>query len=206
MNNDYERKYKKYKKKYLNLKQKGGGKNKILLTAPPNTGKSTALKKIVDELKLKYDLVGFYTLEILNANKERIGFEVVSVNNPDERRVIASLGTHPTGIKLGTKWTVFPNKLNELLEKIKPGPNSIIIIDEIAPMQTISDNFREFVENSLNSDNIVIGTIKFDNVNDFITMVKSKDNVEIIVLNESNRDDIPNEVIVKIEQLQSSKI
>jgi len=200
INNEY--KEKKLLQSRTQIGNGNGKKNKILLTSPPNTGKSTALNKIISELEKKYNLVGFITLEI-KEDEQRVGFEAVLVNDPAQRRLIASIydNLRPNGKKLGTKWTVFPDELDKILDLITPEENSIVIIDEIAPMQTVSKKFRDFVVESLKSNNIVVGTIKEINANDFITEVKSDENVEIMELNRENRNEIPQNVVDMVENI-----
>jgi nucleoside-triphosphatase len=200
----YYNKYIKYKYKYVNLRYQiiGGGKKNILLTGVPGTGKSFALNKIVDELKLKYDLIGLITLEILDKNETRIGFKTSLVNDPEQKQQIAYLGSHENGTQLG-KWTIYPDKLEKLLEQITLKPKYIIIIDEIAPMQIISEKFRKFVEKSLDSNNIVIGTIKLDDSNfEFIRDIKKRDDVNLIEMTLDNRNSVPKNVIDLVEELQ----
>jgi nucleoside-triphosphatase len=55
----------------------------ILLTGMPGCGKTTMVKKVVDELKKKQIvkcIQGFYTEECRNTQNERIGFDVVSLD------------------------------------------------------------------------------------------------------------------------------
>lgn len=51
----------------------------IILILPLGTGKTTIVKRLVDELSItKHRLSGFFTEEIRNTNGIRIGFDVVS--------------------------------------------------------------------------------------------------------------------------------
>ena len=56
----------------------------VLVTGQPGCGKTTAVKKLVDELRSRGASVrGFYTDEVLSGGR-RVGFDIVSV--PDGRR------------------------------------------------------------------------------------------------------------------------
>ena len=60
------------------------GTDWVLVTGQPGCGKTTAVKKLVEELRARGVCVrGFYTDEVLQGGR-RIGFDIVSV--PDGRR------------------------------------------------------------------------------------------------------------------------
>ena len=74
------------------------GTDWVLVTGQPGCGKTTAVKKLVDELRASGASVrGFYTDEVLSGGR-RVGFDIVTV--PDGRRgPLARKGA--TGPKVG---------------------------------------------------------------------------------------------------------
>ena len=52
-----------------------------VLTAPPKTGKSTAIKKIINMLGTK-NCCGFYTKEMIEDGR-RVGFKIVTLNGKE---------------------------------------------------------------------------------------------------------------------------
>ncbi|GLV31172.1 uncharacterized protein CBL_12247 [Carabus blaptoides fortunei] len=53
----------------------------ILLTGLPGSGKTTLVRKVCEVLKAKNILVmGFYTEELRNESKSRIGFDIVTLD------------------------------------------------------------------------------------------------------------------------------
>ena len=52
-----------------------------VLTAPPKTGKSTAIKKIINMLGTK-NCCGFYTKEMIE-DGQRVGFKIVTLSGKD---------------------------------------------------------------------------------------------------------------------------
>ena len=133
---------------------------KIIITSPPNTGKSTALNKIVQLLiDKKEKITGFITNEILDENNLRAGFELININT-NETTLIASLSVK-SDHKFG-KWFLFPDNIKNFLTNIEISKEGIMIIDEIAPMQLSSKHFCEFVIKCFDSDLSIIATIKKD--------------------------------------------
>ena len=63
-------------------------KNSIIISG---CGKTTLIKKIYDKLKENdfKSISGFYTEELRNPNNERIGFDVIDINQPEKRSVLA---------------------------------------------------------------------------------------------------------------------
>lgn len=66
----------------------------ILLTGQPGVGKTTFIKQLVANLKTQSNRVhlsGFYTGELRDASKTRVGFAAVSVNASEQRCTLSSL-------------------------------------------------------------------------------------------------------------------
>jgi len=210
---DYYIKYIKYKNKYMGAKNNhnfiGGGKNKILLTGSPGSGKSTALEKIVQQLSNK-DIKGFITKEI-KEDDQRVGFRLERLDN-GMCGIIAS--TKINSDKKFGKWNILIDNVNKLIEQLNITDNDLLIFDEIAPMQLVSETFRELTTKWLDSDNIMIGIIKEDHqslidsndeekrmIGEFIKSVKERDNVELIEITKDNRENMVNEIVKKIKNL-----
>jgi len=115
----------------------------ILLTALPRTGKSTAIKKIVNMLGVE-NCGGFLTEEI-RENNERVGFRIKTFNN-NKSAILAHVNMSSTYriSRYGINITTFENIcLNELERAINTPHIKYIIIDEIGPMQLFSDKYIE---------------------------------------------------------------
>lgn len=54
-------------------------------------GKTTICKNLVPLLEKKYTIDGFYTEELRNSNKMRIGFDIISIKNSEIRTPLARI-------------------------------------------------------------------------------------------------------------------
>jgi len=165
----------------------------LLLTAPPRTGKSTAIRKIITCLGIE-NCRGFWTQEI-SQNGERVGFEINLCSGG--KAVLAHVDS-PSPLRV-SRYGVNLEKFEELclptLLKAQE-TDSYLIIDEIGPMQLFSDKYKEILKGLVNSKK-VIGTIFYDSypwLDDFKKLPKNV----LITLTKENRNDIPLQVIKEI--------
>ncbi len=161
-------------------------KKNFLLTSPPGTGKTTAIKKFVELVKGEFKVSGFITEEMRNDLGTRIGFKIITL---DGRIGILADVNLKTGIKVG-KYGVNLKDIEEIAVPSIDLSSDIIIIDEIGKMECFSKNFVNKVLNALDSPKIVVGTIK-EKGDPIINLIKSRRDVEVIKLTIENRDKIP---------------
>ena len=114
---------------------------KILLTGRPGCGKTTLIKRVVDELALPAG--GFYTEEVRQRG-ERVGFKIITLSG--EAAVFADvdfrtpqrLGKY--GLDLAALETVGVKALRTAVRG-----RQLVVIDEIGPMEIRSTIFRDVV-------------------------------------------------------------
>lgn len=162
---------------------------KILLTAPPRTGKSTIIEKFIQQYEGKK--VGILAKEIRNSNGERVGFK--SVDLEGNERTFMHVDKIDSNVVIGNKYKVDVNAVDdfvvsEIAQTVEP--DTVIIVDEIGRAQSVSSKFLHAVEDLLNSDKNMLCTILHD---DEEWARKYKEHPESIILEvtEQNRDMMP---------------
>ncbi len=127
----------------------------LLLTGPPRVGKTTLIEKSILHLKNSFQIDGFLTKEIREAQKRK-GFEIIKING--ERKILShkNFKNFP---KIG-KYGVHIKNLEETIINIDPGKCEILIIDEIGKMELLSKKFLGWVTDLLTLDKPrILGTI-----------------------------------------------
>jgi nucleoside-triphosphatase len=161
----------------------------ILISGRPGSGKTTLIKEILKELKLK--AVGFYTQEI-RENGKRIGFKII--NLAGKEGILAH-----KDIKSPYSVSKYKVKIEDLekigvkaiLEGLK-GKN-LIVIDEIGKMELFSEKFKKAVLKALNSKNKVLATIKLTS-DPFSNKIKKRKDSQIFYLKKENFPEIKKEI------------
>ena len=161
----------------------------ILLTAQPRTGKSTAIKKIVNMLG-KDNCGGFYTEEI-REDGERVGFRIRTLRGKTGILSHVNIKSIYRISRYGVDLETFERLcILELESAIKDDKVKYIVIDEIGPMQLFSEKYKKLLIQLLDCDKPIIGTI-FMNSYEWLDDFKKKDNVNLIEITIENRDSLP---------------
>ena len=165
----------------------------ILLTALPHTGKSTAIKKIIELLGIS-NCGGFYTEEI-RENDERVGFMIKTLSNKEGVLAHTNLQSEYKISRYGVDVTKFEELcLGEINRAINDDNIKYIIIDEIGPMELFSNRYKELLMELLNSKKPVIGTI-YMNSYEWLDDFKKKEGINLIELTLDNRDQVPHKIV-----------
>ena len=164
----------------------------ILITGKPGVGKTTLIKKVVFHFQRKM-VGGFYTQEILK-DKERTGF---AISTFDGKVGILAHKDYVSAYRVG-KYKVNMDDLEEVavksIEDALDEGKELIIIDEIGKMELFSDRFKKVVEEALNEEMPVIGTI-MKAENPFCDRIKARDDVKMLTINAHNRDTLHTKVL-----------
>jgi len=162
----------------------------IFITSRPGIGKTTLIKEILEELKIKAR--GFFTEEI-RKNGERVGFKIVTLSG--KTGILAEKGFR-SPYKV-SKYGVILKDLEEIgLKEIEEGlkEGCLLITDEIGKMELFSPKFRKIISEALDAKNKVLGTIMLK-PNPFADRIKRRSDTKIFYLNRKNRTEIKQEIM-----------
>ena len=152
----------------------------ILLTGKPRTGKTTLIKRIIEDLN---SCGGFYTDEIIKNNQRR-GFRIRTLEGKEG--ILASRDLK-SKFKLG-KYRINIKDLDEIgVKAIEEAleTKDIIVIDEIGKMELFSDKFKAAVEKTLDSGKSLIGVIHIADI-EFLNKIRGRKDVIVLETNLEN--------------------
>ena len=172
------------------------GTDWVLVTGQPGCGKTTAVKKLVDELRASGESVrGFYTDEVLQGGR-RVGFDIVSV--PDGRRgPLARKGAAgPKVGQYGVDVEGFERLALPTLD-VDDDDDTIYVLDEIGRMELKSEAFATRVEALLARGVRLVGAITapiYGHRVAFCDRVSETRGVAVHKLTKSTRDGVTEEL------------
>jgi len=155
----------------------------ILICGPPGVGKTTLIKKILENINLRAG--GFYTEEI-KENNRRVGFKIISLDN--QEGILAHISVKGMkrvgryGVNIYDLENIGVKSLSQALRD-----DDLIIIDEIGKMEIFSDKFKEKVLDCLHSEKFVLATIGIGG-DKFISKIKERKDIVLFTINIENRD------------------
>ncbi len=155
----------------------------IFLTGSPGSGKTTVIQKVLS--RLTHEASGFITQE-LREGGVRKGFKMITMDGAEgtlahvDLRGVPRIGKY--GVDLDTMETLGVNSLRRAMER-----GTLAVVDEIGPMEILSETFRQVVLELLYGDVDVLGTIVKRKM-PFTDRIKAFPNVKIIEIHQRNRD------------------
>ncbi len=81
----------------------------------------------------------------------------------------------------------------------------IVLIDEIGPMELLSEGFKEAVQKAVDRSQTVLGTIHYRAQHSLVNQVKSRKDSSIIEVTLENRDYLHINIVNKIIKLRQAK-
>ena len=162
----------------------------ILVTGPPGIGKTSVLRRAVNELKNReYEIGGVICHEVREGGT-RVGFEIMDLST--EARGWLAHVNHSTGSKVG-KYHVNLIDLDvigagSILGAIQNA--DILAVDEIGPMELSSTAFSNALLKAMESSKPMLGTIHYRLSNSLVDSIKQREDVEIIKVTYENRENL----------------
>jgi nucleoside-triphosphatase len=167
----------------------------VLLTGPPGVGKTTALRRVCDALRVE-PLRGFYTEEV-RVGGVRQGFRLVTFDG--EERTIADV-RRPGAPRVG-KYGVDVAAIDEVARRVlAPDPAvALFVIDEIGKMECLAEGFVDAVRALLARSRPVLATVSLRGEG-LIEEVKRDPRARLVHLTRDNRERLPGEVVRMLQQ------
>jgi len=170
---------------------------KILITGLPSVGKTTLIKKITENYK--DFVIGFWTEEIRDKNKNRVGFRIKTTLNTEA--IFASIDHNSKYVvgKYKVDIVTFEKLALPVLKLALNTENKITIIDEIGKMELFSNKFIQILEKMFSINyKPIIATLPCKLVHPIQKKIIQENNVKIFNLTFQNRDLLTKEIFSSI--------
>jgi nucleoside-triphosphatase len=162
----------------------------LLLTGRPGVGKTTVIRTVLTRLSVSAG--GFYTSEVRQRGR-RTGFELVTLAGEVSQLATTEPHVHFHRAARMGRYRVNLGALDEvgvpaLRRTLEAG--TLVVVDEIGPMELLSEPFREIVFHLLDTDLPLIGTV-YGRSHLVANLVKDHPRVWVWTVTTSNRNELP---------------
>lgn len=159
----------------------------IFLSGPPGIGKTTAIKRVVEELAGLW-LVGFTTDEVRVGGRRR-GFKIITLDGREG--VLADVGIRsPWRVgRYGVDVEGFERLVCPLLER-EADEADAVVIDEVGKMECLSERFCRAAERLADAPIPMVATIGARG-GGLIAGLKRRSDARLLTLTHANRDEVP---------------
>jgi nucleoside-triphosphatase len=169
-------------------------KRVLLLTGAPGVGKTSVIVKTLESLKAEgIDVGGMISIEARESNV-RVGFEIIDLTTGKHGWL--SHVNYESGPQVG-KYRVNIKDLenigaNSILDATEKC--SVIVVDEIGPMELFSQKFKQAVKQAIESGRLVLAVMHAKAKDQLINEIKERKDTELIIVTLSNRDRLPEKI------------
>ena len=165
----------------------------LLLTGVPGIGKTTLVRRVLDELGARAGLqTAGFTSEEIRERGRRLGFRIVPLAGGERTMAHVDFPGPPRvsryGVDLGAIEAVTEAALG-----LRPGVD-LYVVDEIGKMECLSQRFVTAMRGLLDSDRRVLATIARRG-GGFVAEVKRRGDAELWEVTRGNRDRLVGEVL-----------
>jgi nucleoside-triphosphatase THEP1 len=186
----------------------------VIITGPPEAGKTTIMQKLVellDTLKGEVCYTGFSAVET-RFGVVRQGFRIIPLGDAVDAVSPWTLShmnytdSPYTVSKYGVDVETYDKNIPHCFKFRDSSSNllPVVLIDEIGMMECYSDVFRREVEKALDDPDLVVIATAGQRGNKFMERIRQRDDVRLIVLTsvaDAIREDIPQELYSNIVDL-----
>jgi len=176
-------------------------KRVLLLTGNPGVGKTTVLTKTVDALKAEGYTVGGMISREVRESGTRVGFESHDLNSG--RRGWLAHVNQKSGPQIGKYHVNLQDLDNVGAEAILAAVENcnVIAIDEIGPMELLSEKFKEATRKALESCKLVVAVLHWKAQDSLILEARNREDAELITVTYENREKLHEAIAEKVLKL-----
>ncbi|MDI6852467.1 MAG: NTPase [Deltaproteobacteria bacterium] len=162
---------------------------RLLLTGPPQCGKTTVVHRVVEAFPGR--AAGFYTREVRERGR-RVGFEIVTLGGD---KAWLSHVDFPGPWRVGKYGVNLDNLHRVALPAMAPAPGiDLFVIDEIGKMECLSRRFIEAMERLWAAEMPLLVTVAAKG-GGYIQQIKEKPDALLITVTPGNRDGLPGRIL-----------
>lgn len=176
-------------------------KRLIFITGRPGIGKTSVLLRALNDLKGRgYKIGGMISREVREGGI-RVGFEIVDFCTG--KRGWLAHRKQPTGPQIG-KYRVNLRDLDavgsrSILSAI--ANDDIVVVDELGPMELLSQAFKDAVIQAIKSEKPLLGTIHYRLRDPITHLIKTRRDAEILEVTYENRESLHEMVAEMVDSL-----
>ena len=162
---------------------------RVAITGPPGSGKSTLARKVIDLLGRR---AGGVLAREVRRGRERTGFLLEDILTGEEGTLASVDGDGP---RIG-KYRVCLRDLEEVgagavVRAVREA--EVVVIDEVGPMELLSEPFAGAVEAALDSDRAMLVVVHAKSSHPLAERIRGE--LRLFIVTEENRDRLPEEVV-----------
>jgi nucleoside-triphosphatase len=162
---------------------------RILLTGPPQCGKTTVIQKVVADFSGQ--AAGFYTREVRERGR-RVGFEIVTLAGDT---ALLSHVDFPGPLRVGKYGVNLDNFHRVALPTLEVTPGvELIVVDEVGKMECLSNEFIAAMERLWAAPVPLVVTVA-EKGGGFIAALKAKAEATLITVTATNRNELPHRIL-----------
>jgi len=171
-------------------------KRAFLITGHPGCGKTTLVRRLVDELGVPAG--GFYTQEI-RARGRREGFGLTTLDGETATLASVHIAGAPRVARYGVNIAAMDEVATPAIERAIADAR-LIVIDEIGKMELLSNRFRQAVLAALECGKPVLATVMLA-AHPWADALKRRPEVSLLVLTEANRTEVAGDLLAQVREL-----
>ena len=162
---------------------------RILLTGPPQCGKTTVIQKVV--ANFPGQVAGFYTREVRERGR-RVGFEIVTLAGDTD---ILSHEAFRGPLRVGKYGVNLHNFQRVALPTLEVAPDvDLIVVDEVGKMECLSDKFVTAIEGLWTAPVLLLITVA-EKGGGLIAELKAKPDKILLTVTLTNREALPARIL-----------